>query len=317
MRRRLLLISFNVLVVLAVLTTTLLGPLPISAASAHARTDQQSSAIPHLPQAPRVAFPFSTAMQAGAATNTCALYPIGLGNTSLAGVAVGGTVNNVAFGLQPTNFGWMSWTGDRTEATLLTSLTPPGNSSTYVNPSNSSDHTLVPGDQIFGRPLAPDDSSMNSKLKNLEALTIIVPVFDQASQNGDVRLYRAIGFASIQLTGFNLLNSNTISFTYQGNVTCTASQSGYSLTLAPRAAGPDVTGASQTVQATLQDRARNPINGVSVTFTVTGANAATSSVTTNNVGIASLTYQGTVSGTDTIQASATVVGPRSPRTRQR
>lgn len=280
MRRRLLLVSLNALVVLAVLTTTLLGPLPVSVASAHAGSTQQSPLTPNLQHAPRVAFPFTTATQAGAATNTCALYPIGLGNTALAGVAVGGTVNNVAFGLQPNNFGWMSWTGDRTEATLLTSLTPPGNSGAYVNPNNSSDHNLVPGDQIFGRPVAPDDSSMTTRLKNLEALTIIVPVFDQASQNGDVRLYRAIGFASIQLTGFNLLNTNTISFTYQGSVSCTASQSGYSLTLAPRAAGPDVTGASQTVQATLQDRARNPINGVSVSFTVTGANAATSNVTT-------------------------------------
>ncbi|HUN81603.1 MAG TPA: choice-of-anchor U domain-containing protein, partial [Phycisphaerae bacterium] len=51
-------------------------------------------------------------------------------------------------------------------------------------------------------------------------------------------------------------------------------------------------------------------NGVSVTFTITGANAALSplNATTNALGIANATYVGTVPGTDTITASGTVSG---------
>ncbi len=311
-RRRLLLVTINALLVIALLTTDLFGNGSVSVASAHVlpASPQVSTAL-NPAQPYHAAMPFSTSAAANSPTNLCQLYPIGLGNMTMAGVAIGGTVNGVVFGIQPGTFDWLSWTGDRTEATLLTSLTPPGNSSSYVNPSNSSDHSLDPGDSVFGRPTAVDDTSTTNKLNALEAQDITVPVFDQGTQNGDVRTLRVIGFASIRLTGFHLQTSpgpQTISFIYNGSVSCTPNSPGDTLLLTPQAAGPDVTTTAQTVQATLKDRARNPISGVSVTFTVTGANATSGNVTTDNNGVAAFTYQGNTSGTDTVQATATVMG---------
>ncbi len=244
---------------------------------------------------------------AGSATNLCNLFPIGIGNATVAGVAIGGTVSGVVHGIQPTNFDWLTWAGNRSESTLLTSLTPPGNSSTYVNPSNSSDHSLDPGDSVNGDPLMPDDSSMTSKLNTLKTLDITVPVFDQGNQNGDVRTLRVIGFASLRLTAFDLhhgTNPQTITFTYKGSVSCSTGNA--TLTLSPSVAGPNVTGTIQQLAATLHDRAGNPISGVTVTFTVTGANATSGSATTNSSGQASFTYTGAASGTDSIQATTTV-----------
>lgn len=156
-----------------------------------------------------------------------------------------------------------------------------GNRSSYVNPSHSSDHSLDPGDLVFGRPTAVDDTSTTTKLNALEAQAITVPVFDQGTQNGDVRTLRVIGFASMRLTGFHLQTSpgpQTISFISTGSVACSTG-SGATLTLSPSAAGPDVTGASQTLQAALKDRASNPIAGAAITFTVTGANATSGTAT--------------------------------------
>lgn len=77
-----------------------------------------------------------------------------------------------------------------------------------------------------------------------------------------------------------------------------------SLVLAPAIAGPNVTGTTQTLTATLKDSTSTPIPNATVVFTVTGANPATASITTNASGIATLTYTGTHNGTDTVQATS-------------
>jgi hypothetical protein len=76
-----------------------------------------------------------------------------------------------------------------------------------------------------------------------------------------------------------------------------------SLTLAPRSAA-DPKGGTHTVIATAQDAAGNPASGVTVVFSVAGANSATGSSTTDTNGQATFSYTGVNEGQDTITAFA-------------
>jgi RHS repeat-associated protein len=75
------------------------------------------------------------------------------------------------------------------------------------------------------------------------------------------------------------------------------------LTLVPPVAGPNVTGASQTLGATLTTRTGQPVSGVTISFSVTGQNPASGTAVTSATGSAVFTYTGQNSGTDVVQAS--------------
>ena len=86
---------------------------------------------------------------------TCELYPIALSAQTLSNAAPGTILSNIYNGTQPGNFGWLSWGGSPSEPTLVTSLTPPGDSSTYVNPDDPNDHHLVARPPAAPKPSAP------------------------------------------------------------------------------------------------------------------------------------------------------------------
>ena len=75
------------------------------------------------------------------------------------------------------------------------------------------------------------------------------------------------------------------------------------LTLSP-AADSNPVGTSHTVTATVRDVAGNPVPEVTVRFSVTGANSASGSATTNASGEATFTYTGNNAGPDAIHAFA-------------
>jgi RHS repeat-associated protein len=80
------------------------------------------------------------------------------------------------------------------------------------------------------------------------------------------------------------------------------------IVLAAAAQPPYTTGSSQAFTVTLQDQDGNPEIGVPVTFTVVGSNSIIGSGTISGNGMATYTYTGANSGTDTIQATASVSG---------
>jgi RHS repeat-associated protein len=80
------------------------------------------------------------------------------------------------------------------------------------------------------------------------------------------------------------------------------------ITLAASSPSPYSTGSSQTFTATLLDQQGNPQIGSAVSFDVAGVNAGAGSATTGSNGSASYTYTGANSGTDTIQATASING---------
>src|SRR5882724_691734 len=71
---------------------------------------------------------------ASASGHTCPLYPIALSSQTLATATPGTVLTNIWNGTEPGNFGWLSWTGDAGETTLVDSLSQPGSSLTYLNP---------------------------------------------------------------------------------------------------------------------------------------------------------------------------------------
>ena len=106
------------------------------------------------------------------------------------------------------------------------------------------------------------------------------------------------------------LTANDSQLSTSSNVTITVNSQAVALSLALSAplAGPNVTGTTQKVAAVLTNGTgptATPISGVSVSFTVTGANATTGSGTTDSTGTATFTYTGANSGSDTVQATYT------------
>ncbi|MGA2649953.1 MAG: DUF2341 domain-containing protein [Terracidiphilus sp.] len=80
------------------------------------------------------------------------------------------------------------------------------------------------------------------------------------------------------------------------------------LTLVASSPSPYQAGSSQSFTATLLDPQGNPLIGVTVNFAVAGPNETVGSATTSASGTASFTYTGLNSGTDTVQATASVDG---------
>ena len=108
----------------------------------------------------------------------CDLYPIALHTQSLAALAPGDVIPDTYNGTQPGNFGWLSCTGNPSEPALVASLTPPGNSETYVNPDNPNDHVVSVGDEVRGKPGVSNSSAVRAALKALKLIDITVRLRD-------------------------------------------------------------------------------------------------------------------------------------------
>ena len=149
----------------------------------------------------------------------CDLYPIALNRQSLVGISVGTTIN-VFNGTRPGNFGWLTWTGDQGIPALVTSLTPPGNSYTYVNPERPSDHLLAVGDWVVGKTGVSNASGVRNALNILETIQIVVPVWDLTDGAGSNVLYHVWSFARIQIVSYQLTEHSQMSVTFLGYVLC-------------------------------------------------------------------------------------------------
>lgn len=142
---------------------------------------------------------------------TCPSYPIALPAQLLLNVPTNTVITDIFNGAQLNNFGWLTWTGDPSDPTLITSLTAPGDSTDYVNPDNSADHEINAGDWVSGRSAVSNRSSMRSALNDLLGVDIIVPVFDDVRGSGDSLAYHVAGFAHVQLVDYRLPSMNKIS----------------------------------------------------------------------------------------------------------
>lgn len=169
-------------------------------------TRQNRSAIPGVLLLGFTTFLFTAAHVYG----QCELYPIALSAQQLSGTAPGSILNNTSNGSQPGSFGWLTWGGSPSEPTLVASLMPPGDSSTYVNPDDPQDHQIAVGKWISAKPGVSNSKPIRDALDVLKAMDILVPVWDQARGSGERAAYRVAGFARVRLIDYNLPGQNRI-----------------------------------------------------------------------------------------------------------
>ncbi len=146
------------------------------------------------------------------------LYPIALSLETVAGVAAGTLIEDIYSGIQPGNFGWLTWTGDPSVPVLTASLTPPGDSDTYVNPYDSEDQVVSVGDWVQGSPGVSNASDIRAMLDALidGEMVITVPIWDAAEDQGNNANYQVAAFAQVQLVDYRLPRDNRISAIFQG-----------------------------------------------------------------------------------------------------
>lgn len=167
----------------------------------------------------------------------CKLYPIALNRSNVENVAVGTSIKDVWNGMGSGNFGWLSWTGDGSEGVLSKSLTPPGDSETYVNPNNSSDHKISYGDWIRGNSGVTNSTGVRAALDKMKAQDVIIPVWDEANcVSGSGAQYKTWKYAKVRLTSYNLAgnsssvessNSDKVCYERPGKNTITATFKGF------------------------------------------------------------------------------------------
>ena len=162
----------------------------------------------------------TTVLVTSAPGQGCDLYPIALHERSLAGVAVGGVIRDIYNGVQPGNFGWLTWAGSPNEPTVVKSLTPPGDSATYTNPKDPSDHQVSVGDWVQGKPGISNSSQVRDALNTLTRIDITVPVWDKATGTGNNSLYRVVAFARVRLLNYRLPRENRITVRFLGLTNC-------------------------------------------------------------------------------------------------
>jgi RHS repeat-associated protein len=211
------------------------------------------------------------------------------------------------------NQDWIYFNGDLDEVTV--SNTPRSGDwiqTEYNNQSSpSSFYTFKPASSAL---VVPSAISLYAAQSQQFAATIscnasVVWTMSSSSQgtltsNG---LYTApeivTGQQSVAITALNSASGTTI-----GNAAVTLLPPPSPITLAASGQSPYAIGSSQTFSATLQDQNGTPEIGVTVNFTVGGANSNVGSSTTGSNGIATYSYTGANSGSDTVQATAVVNG---------
>ena len=59
---------------------------------------------------------------------------------------------------------------------LVTSLTPPGDSYTYINPGSPADHVVSIGDWVQDRPGVANSGIVREALDSLKTVNIVIPI---------------------------------------------------------------------------------------------------------------------------------------------
>ncbi len=146
----------------------------------------------------------------------CKLYPIALSTETLTDAQIGDVLPNILNGTGPGNFGWLTWSGSPSTPALATSLTPPGNSETYVNPNDPDDHTVSVGDWVNGNSGVSNSSSIREALDTLKTIDIDVPVWDVVEGSGNNTQYHISDYVRVRIINYNLPKQNEISAIFLG-----------------------------------------------------------------------------------------------------
>jgi hypothetical protein len=176
-------------------------------------TSTTTTTNPAAPVTPTTAAPVTTTTTTIAPG--CPLMPI-----AFHGGWVAGNTYDIFSGATPGNFGWLSWAGAQSDPTLITSLTLPGNSDTYVNPFNSADHVINIGDWIVGSTGVQNSSGVRARLNALTNVEIIIPQWGAVQGTGSNTKYQVLQFLRVKITSYRLPGQNRITAQILGTATC-------------------------------------------------------------------------------------------------
>jgi hypothetical protein len=154
--------------------------------------------------------------------NECQLYPLTLPQSLIENSQSGEQFSKIKLGNGHGNYSWLTWEGSNDAPSLAESLIPPGNSDTYVNPNDTSDHKLDISDWVEGRPGVKNSAAIRTNLSALIGQQIAIPVWSENQGQGSHFNYLTAQFATIELVDFKLNGKGWISFVYIGNTDCDA-----------------------------------------------------------------------------------------------
>lgn len=149
-------------------------------------------------------------------STACPIYPIGISSSLLADAQDNDAFWKVSTRVEAGNFSWMTWNGSPSVPTLANSLSPPGDSHTYVNPFDNADSSLDIGKWVQGSPGVAGSQLVKQNLNTLINRDIIVPIWSEISHSGNNLLYQVESFAVISLLDYKLNGKGWLSFTYKG-----------------------------------------------------------------------------------------------------
>ncbi len=154
------------------------------------------------------------------AAAACAVAPFTIDWSVLNGVGLGQVAVDVPRGITNGHFGWLSWSGAEDAVTLATSLTPPGDSHTYVHPADPSDTELSPGDWVYALGDQVDEQVLQDALFALTGQDIIVPIWNYHYQGPTYQKFRIGAFVQLRVVGHGLDGDDRLSLQYFGEVQC-------------------------------------------------------------------------------------------------
>ncbi len=165
-------------------------------------------------------FVVSSVAAAGTGVSSCSLIPVAISESTLSAAVPGDEFTEISLRESSGNFSWLTWAGSPSSPVLANSLTLPGDSDSYVNPDDSSDLALHPGDWAQGAPGVTGSSAVKTALNALLDVPIVVPVWDEQRSQGNRFDYHVARFATVKLTGYSLGGYGWLSFTYIGEKNC-------------------------------------------------------------------------------------------------
>jgi hypothetical protein len=182
---------------------------------------------------PSITFLFNLQTRTWEEPRHCQLFPIAFSADLLEGVTNTAETHDVQYGTERQHFGWLTWDGSAITDTLVSSLTPPGDSSSYTNPDDPLDHIVSIGDWVLGRPEVEGNNSPTLERAMLDLavgddeystttsyLGVTVPLWDRAVRQGESIRYHISGFMWISVDHYSLAQPNVVSFHFAGHATC-------------------------------------------------------------------------------------------------
>lgn len=141
------------------------------------------------------------------------LMPFAVSANLVASARTGYSMGTIPVGTGTKAFCWLAWNSNTSESVWNASMDYPGNSNNYVNPSNSGDHQINPGDRIKCFTDVSNSSTNRQSVTDLAGKTLIIPVYSKVSGSQ----IAVSSFCKVQITGYSLSSPDYLQLTFQGS----------------------------------------------------------------------------------------------------